>query len=313
MPYKRKSPIRHRVSAHIREGHHIVSYMRGHGSRNPCLRRTVLDDDDHYCEVKGKAVGVHCGKCDHSESFDSPEHEQRLYTVSFKYEDGRSETIKTVARSPRQALRFADRRRERDDRPTEVVVKNRIGAIIGRIAAGVVKVAKRVAKTYREAREKYREIMERDPKLDSLITRSYSDSPTERLRARAQLRKEYPQIYEELQFYTPPTRPEPREYPGIRKEAEVWGPKEQLEERIQLAKARGKSNPGHNPRKELEQLQRQLYHKDPKIREEALRILKRDYPHLPLSRVVAYPGRKPTFKPVFVVKKKDYWLRPVEA
>lgn len=191
-PRHRRTPIRHKVNAHTRDGHHVDSYQRGKGVRTQTAS-TSRRGQIRRAQQTGRM----------KETLNSPPHEPRLYTVVFKYEDKTKETVKTTARSPRQALRFADTQRTRqDERPTEVVVKNQLGKVIGTIAGYAVKGIRGGIRTYREAQEAYRNI--RDARLNDLIKRSYSTNSAERLKARAQMRKEYPEIYQELHLDTPP-------------------------------------------------------------------------------------------------------------
>ena len=65
----RKSPIRHKVSRHLRRGFVVNSYMRGHGGKiNPYVRRTVISGDGEegkgiWCDQIGAYRVAHCEKC----------------------------------------------------------------------------------------------------------------------------------------------------------------------------------------------------------------------------------------------------------
>jgi len=150
----RKSPVRHHVRSHRRQGHIIRSYIRGRGTVFPQYSRRAVEDF-------------------------SKSHEPREYTVTFKYLDRRRETVKTIAHSPKEAILFADTRRARKtQRPVEIVVKNMIGAIVGKIGAKFIGGIKEMAAAYKEHRALSRE--EEEARKEHL----------ELLREKAELEKE---------------------------------------------------------------------------------------------------------------------------
>lgn len=124
---KRKSPIRHKVSAHLRNRRPVHSYVRGNGLPPRLFRhRRVLEGSD-----------------------------VRRYTVEFSYLNGETEIVKTTSSSPIEAMVEADELRKYQSlRPTKVVVKNLLGQIVGRLAAIGVGGVKRAVEEYRKVREK---------------------------------------------------------------------------------------------------------------------------------------------------------------
>jgi hypothetical protein len=195
VPYKRKSPIRHRVSGHIREGHHIATYLRGHGGKaaNPFLHRRVITSPSSFkegiwCEHEGRIKPDHCGECDGKESF-SKSHEPRQYTVTLKYADGGKETVKTVAHSPEESLHFAMMKSSRrGERPVEVTSKNLLGDIVGRLAGWAVGGVKKAAATYRATREKAKvgeEARKEELEEQKELTQLAQEKRLENMRARA--------------------------------------------------------------------------------------------------------------------------------
>lgn len=176
MVRKRKSPIRHSVKQHHRESYTVHSYIRGKGSRpNPFVKRRVLGKDEYIlCEVEGKLKPGHCGTCDKPEDGFSTEHELRLYTAVFTYEDGSTETLKTAAKSPRQALRFTDIKRERrDERPTEIIIKNRLGKVVSTIGKTMYEAGVAVGEKGKEAAVRLKEEVKALPPKIWLIEKEF--------------------------------------------------------------------------------------------------------------------------------------------
>jgi hypothetical protein len=125
-----------------------------------------LGSGEIYCPVEKKIKTEHCERCSSKEEGFSKSHEPRSYTVEFTYADGENEVVKAVSHSPAEAYSYADTHRKRKtERPTQVVVKNRIGEILGKFVRGAGKVAGKVAGVAvgagKEALEAYREEKER--------------------------------------------------------------------------------------------------------------------------------------------------------
>lgn len=182
MKRKRKSPRRHNVKAHTREGYRVNNYIRGKATGiSPFISRRKLFKTD----------------------------EARHYIVLFKYGDGTSEELKTISRSPIEAMTEADELRVSSLRPTEVVVKNQIGRIVKRLGGIALKTLKATAKLGVIAGEKEVEALARyaeDKWAQRLIREAYSRDPAIRVSARAKLRRRYPEYYE-IAFERPiPTR-----------------------------------------------------------------------------------------------------------
>ena len=206
------------------------SYMRGHGE--PVRRRLVR---------RRRVIKMLHGD------------ETRLYKVEFRYPEGMSETISTTSRSPEEAVAEADDLRKHQDlRPSQVLVKNAIGQILKRAAGlGVeaLKKAGKVAKASVEAVKKLKAGMERamdayanlkDPVLNSVLRRAYSENLVVRTKARAELRRKYPEVYAELKGDLPPTRLEVTwiEKPAKKKAAKLEKQMDALKERIDKLEAK---------------------------------------------------------------------------
>jgi hypothetical protein len=175
--------------------------MRGRGT-NPYSRRRLLAEDFNVS------------------------HEPRRYKVELKYLDGSRERMEVIAHCPRESISEARLMSKHPEwRPVEVISTNSIGETFKKIGKGAIKVAHATGKiaqkvavgtakaaaygvkagkygvaTYRQAREAYKDVLGKDRKLRELIRNSYSDDIVTQTTARAQLRREYPQIYQELGF-----------------------------------------------------------------------------------------------------------------
>jgi hypothetical protein len=261
----RKSPVRHHVKHHIREHRPVRDYNRGRGQRSsPFLRRTVLSSDGDegaiYCKTDRAFKAEHCEQC-------GP-HELRSYRVQFRYEDGNVETVKTNAHSPTEAHEHAEHIRSRlNERPTEVIVRNSLGDIVGKLGAGMKKLAVTVkpyaakaarvsAQLARKAAKKGYEVGKKGAKLAGkgvkagvkatskaivkyardrrsaeLLKDTQSADIVKRTRARQRLKRDYPDIYEEAGLGTPKSIVELKST----SERDLT-PSEYLEEAKQLAK-----------------------------------------------------------------------------
>ena len=170
---RRKSPVRHTVRSHIRLGNRVPSYVRGkgHHSTQTFTQRRKLTKTD----------------------------EARHYVVLFKYRDGTSEQLKTIARSPTEAILETNELRVSNLRPTEVVVKNQIGKIVKRLGGIALKTLKATAKLGLLAGEKGASALAfyaKDKLAQRLIKEAYSRDPAVRVSARVKLKRRYPEYYE---------------------------------------------------------------------------------------------------------------------
>jgi hypothetical protein len=132
---KRKSPVRHKVKSHTRNGHRVHSYMRGRGkTKSVRTKRKIHTVSETVPKLNGR--------------------ELRKYTVELTYEDGKKETDRSIGYSVLEALADAKLNRKRKNvRVTKAVVKNSEvvedikevmqeitskGARVARTAAGVI-------------------------------------------------------------------------------------------------------------------------------------------------------------------------------
>ena len=183
MKGKRKSPRRHAVKSHVRSGYRVSNYVRGKGvgTISPFTSRRKL----------------------------SKTHEARHYVVLFKYANGTSEELKTIAKSPTEAMHEADELRVSSLRPTQVIVKNQIGKIVKRLGGIALKTLKATAKLGLLAGEKGANapaFYAKDKLAQRLIREAHSRDPAVRVSARVKLKRRYPEYYE-IAFERPiPTR-----------------------------------------------------------------------------------------------------------
>ena len=179
MKRKRKSPIRHSVKAHVREGYRVSNYVRGKGSRVEqtfTSRRKILKTD-----------------------------EARHYVVLFKYGDGTSEELKTIARSPMEAVLEADELRVSSLRPTQVIVKNQVGKILKKLGKEALKALRwTIIQTWKAGREASIALARYvdDKKAERLIREAYSKDPGVAISAKVKLKRSHP-VYYELAFMRP--------------------------------------------------------------------------------------------------------------
>ena len=114
---KRKTPIRHKVNRHIREGRVVHAYLRGRGRNNakmanPTMQKSKVKDD-----------------------FEE-------YKVTFYYEGKRKETIDMAADNAYSALEEAFKLRKMQHlKPIRIDIRDGIGSflgsIVGKVAGGV--------------------------------------------------------------------------------------------------------------------------------------------------------------------------------
>lgn len=129
---KRKSPIRHRVKQHTRQGHRVQGYMRGHGtqSRRPFTKR----------RLKGEGT---------------TRKTMEDYTITFYYSKGRKETIPMAARDSDDALNLAlHRRKKKHLKPIKIVIKDGIGRILGSVVGKVAGGIQSAVQAFRAERAK---------------------------------------------------------------------------------------------------------------------------------------------------------------
>ena len=182
MKRKRKSPRRHSVKSHVRNGYRVSSYVRGQGRTIPTLiRRKIIKTD-----------------------------EPKSYTINFQYskKKGDGESVVVIAKNYQDALDEAFEEKTDSRNPISIeVIDPDIGKALRIIGKGVGKgiklgakyawiagktitkeTAHAIAKSYREMR------------LRRLIDEAYSPDRVTRIRARAKLKLRYPEIYSICDF-----------------------------------------------------------------------------------------------------------------
>lgn len=174
----RKTPVKHRVKFHTRDGHPVHGYTRGHGSPRYTLKKRIT----HLTSTKPKP-----------------------YTVNFTYSEkkGDGETVVVISTSYHKALleAFEERKDKREPIALEVIDPD-LGKVLGAIGHGLnrvahiggkyaVKGAKITGKwAAQQLAEKYNSSM-----LKRLVNECYSTDRTTRILARARLKREFPDVY----------------------------------------------------------------------------------------------------------------------
>ena len=118
-----KSPVRHSVRAHVRDGKRIGSYMRGHGSPSNIERRS-----SRFKRLSELTGG-----------------EPKPFTVNFKYskKKGDGESVIVISRSYQKALDEAYEEKKDQRNPISVeIVDPDFGRIFKAIGSGLSKVTK---------------------------------------------------------------------------------------------------------------------------------------------------------------------------
>jgi hypothetical protein len=112
MRKKRKSPVRHRVKTHTRQGKRINSFMRGHGKKtSPYSKKKLLKHEG------------------------STRKTMEDYKITFFYSKGRKETLPVAARDADDALNVALKNRKyKNLKPLRIDIKDGLGAMLGSVA-----------------------------------------------------------------------------------------------------------------------------------------------------------------------------------
>jgi len=166
---KRKSPIKHKVSSHIRNGKRVKSYNRGSGAKiTRKLSKPTL----------GKPKG---------------------YTVKLRYSKKPRdlETVKVIATSYKRAIDEAFEEKIDKRLPIEIVVIDpSIGEIIHWAGSRALKYGKVVAKkTGHMAKEKLKSEYS-DYKIRQLIDQAYSPNRAIKTLARYKLQTQHPKVWD---------------------------------------------------------------------------------------------------------------------
>ena len=180
MKRKRKSPVRHHVRSHTRNGSRVTSYVRGRGIQTALI-------------TKRRIVG-----------------KPKSFTVNFKYSNrkGDGESVIVIAKNYQDTLdeAFEEKRDSRQPISVEVIHPSS-GTMLRIMARGVGKAVKLGAKyTYIAGKtvsaeaahavaKSYREL-----RLRRLIDEAYSTDRVTRIVARGKLKKRYPEIYKICDF-----------------------------------------------------------------------------------------------------------------
>lgn len=133
-----RSPHRHSVRAHTRDGHHIRSYMRGQGSPPRRIRRFRSLTDE------------------------SSTRKFEEFKISFDYGKGRKEEVTVMARDMDDAMNLALQRRKSKLKPKNAVIRDGVGEFLGKVvgkAVGEIRIGREKYKLETaRARERQKEL-----------------------------------------------------------------------------------------------------------------------------------------------------------
>jgi len=188
-PKHRKSPIRHSVKEHTRQGNRVRSYARGQGKaqQSSFTQRRVLKKEG-----------------------------PKSFTINFKYSNkpNDGESVVVIARNYQDALDEAWEEKTDPRNPISVeVVDPDIGRALKILGRGVAKAVKLGAKyTYVAGKTVTKEAAHaiaksyREMRVRRLIDEAYSTDRRIRILARAKLKQKYPEIYSICDFSREPVR-----------------------------------------------------------------------------------------------------------
>lgn len=118
-PRRRKSPIKHIVSTHMREGTRINSFLRGKGARIQSA------SNSRRSQIRRAHQTARMGKYEE-------------FKITFDYGKGRKEQVTVQAHDMDDAMNLALKRRKSKLKPINAVIKDGIGEWLGKISGKVV-------------------------------------------------------------------------------------------------------------------------------------------------------------------------------
>lgn len=113
------------------------------------------------------------------------------YKITFFYSNKTQETVNIAARDSDDALNQALKTRKSSLKPINITIKDGLGEILAKVATGVGKLRAGVSQVKRGY------ILGR---LRALMKEAQSDDATKRAIAKAELKREFPEIYETIAF-----------------------------------------------------------------------------------------------------------------
>lgn len=195
---KRKSPFRHRVTDHDRTTSsgkkvHVTSYMRGAGKRR---KKWVVRGTKELITKK---------------------HGPKPYTINFKYSNrrGDGESVVVIAPSYQKALDEAWEEKVDKRHPIEVEVIDpdwgrvfraigkglkKVGKIGGKYAVKGLQAGYKAAKITGKAAAREVAYQFKQHRIKKLVEEAYSDYKPDRMKARAMLKRYFPDVYAMCDF-----------------------------------------------------------------------------------------------------------------
>jgi len=113
------------------------------------------------------------------------------YKITFYYKGGKQETVNVAARDSDDALNLALKNRKTKLKPRSIAIKDGVGEVLAKIATGFGKVHAGVSQVKRGYTR---------GKVAALVKEAQSEDPATRAIARKELKKNYPDVYNNIAF-----------------------------------------------------------------------------------------------------------------
>ena len=113
------------------------------------------------------------------------------YKITFFYSNGKQETVNIAARDSDDALNQGLKSRKSSLKPINIHIKDGLGEVLAKVATGVGKLRAGVSQVKRGYLL---------GKLKTLMKEAQSEDVTKRAIARAELKREFPEIYKNIAF-----------------------------------------------------------------------------------------------------------------
>lgn len=178
----RKSPVRHVVHAHTREGYPVTNFQRGKGEHEI---QTTSPRDLFESSRKMREEG-------------SSRETWEVYTITFYYSKGRKEKVTVVAEDSDDALNHALKIRKQSLKPIRMTVKDGIISVTSTLVGGAAEFTQKMADVGRKHR--IEQIKMDSVQIEKLVKMTESQNKYEASMARKELKEKYPEIYAQIAF-----------------------------------------------------------------------------------------------------------------
>lgn len=113
------------------------------------------------------------------------------YKITFIYSNGKKETVNIASRDADDALNQGLKARKSSLKPVKIIIKDGLGEVLAKVATGIGKLRAGVSQVKRGY------LLGR---LGALMKEAQSDDVTKRAIARAEIKREFPEIYKNIAF-----------------------------------------------------------------------------------------------------------------